>query len=345
MTCVPLGDLLDLGYVVSDLERIQAEFLSIVVLDRRPCPSMGIPPQWKIKDPRAAAEITLVDSMEEGAVMADRINEEERKERDSVDQRRRRQQDRKKGAPRSDSDGSGVQTRQMAEKKRRQSPSEDEYRRTRRSESSLGDRQRQQQQRRRRREGVGPDGTPRKIYRVPRDDTRMASSIERDDPPDPDSPLWVNMDTFRDLLQREAEFRMNFIGEDWSEVIEQENDWRSNLYKKWLWSLNDGVGESIVPPSRYERARRNNPAPTRKRRPMPREDDELRRRGRRRVSNDPPRRESRPLRGGEAPLKQQRRPKRAPGREPPVAAEDNASERRSRRRSERRRGPPGSENY
>jgi len=97
MSCVSLSNLLDLGYILSDLERIQAEFLSIVVLDQRRCPSMGIPFQWKIRDPRAKAEITLVDSMEEASGMAKRINADELNERDSIDQRRRRQEDRQKG--------------------------------------------------------------------------------------------------------------------------------------------------------------------------------------------------------------------------------------------------------
>jgi len=49
----------------------------------------------------------------------------------------------------------------------------------------------------------------------------------------------------------------SLIGDNWSEVIEQENDWRMGLYQSWLWSLNNGMGESIVPPSRIERAWRN----------------------------------------------------------------------------------------
>lgn len=64
------------------------------------------------------------------------------------------------------------------------------------------------------------------------------------------------MDTFRRLLRKEAELRLSIIGDEFADVVDQENDWRLGLYKRWLWSLHNGVGESIVPPSRYERARR-----------------------------------------------------------------------------------------
>jgi len=385
--------------VISDLERIQAEFLSILVLDQRKCPSMGMPPQWKIKDPKAGMEITFVDSMEEASVMAEQINEEERQERDALTQRRRRQQGRKKGPPKDNQplkrptmtedensrnrrrstsaetnrddqpplDAKRRPRRGPSDAERKQgssssSPGEEPRRRRRRGESPGGEkspfseRRDRNKKQRRRREGIGPDGNPRKIYKVPRDDTRPTGP----EPPDPDSPIWVNMDTFRDLLQKEAEFRMNFIGDDWSEVIDQENDWRTNLYKSWLWSLNNGVGESIVPPSRYERARRNQskqmppPAPTRRNRPEP---QESRRRRPRDVER--PTRKSPPLRKkGDDPKSQpreQRRPKRV-ARDPVVEqdvgermierndAPNSDAQQRSRRRAERRRGPPDNSN-
>ena len=366
MDCVPLSNLLDLGYVISDLERIQAEFLSIVVLDQRKCPSMGMPPQWKIKNPKAMMEILFVDSMDEASAMAETINEEERQERDALTKRRRRQQGRKKEPSNNDQplkrptmtedenrrnrrrstsaetnrdgqpplDAKRPRRRGPSDAKRKQGSSssrrEEPRRRRRRGESPEGEispfseRRDRNKKQRRRREGIGPDGNPRKIYKVPRDDIRPTEP----EPPDPNSPIWVNMDTFRDLLQKEAEFRMNFIGDDWSEVIEQENDWRTNLYKSWLWSLNNGVGDSIVPPSRYERARRNQSkrvpptAPTRRNRP---ELQESRRRRPRDVEH--PTRKSSPLRKkGNNPKSQpreQRRPKRVA--RDPVAEQDPPS--------------------
>eukprot|EP00536_Pseudo-nitzschia_multiseries_P003778 jgi/Psemu1/284657/fgenesh1_pg.59_\ len=164
MTCAPLQDLLDLGYSVPDLERIQSEFLSIVVLDSKACPTMGVPVPWKIKDPSAPP------------------------------------------------------------------------------------------QQQRRRDSLDGDGNPKRIYGVPRSNSNNVVEVE--DPPDIQSPVWVNIDTFRDLLQKESDLRKMFLGEDWDRTIEQENNWRTDLYKKWLWSLHNGVGESIVPPTRTERARK-----------------------------------------------------------------------------------------
>ena len=81
-------------------------------------------------------------------------------------------------------------------------------------------------------------------------------SFDRGDPPHPNSPLWFDYDTFKKLLRWEARFRMFFVGENIYDDIKKESDWRLGLYKSWLWRLHDGVGEGIVPRSRYERARR-----------------------------------------------------------------------------------------
>ncbi len=338
MTCVPLAEILDLGYSVSDLERIQAEFLSIVVLDQRKCPSMGVPSQWKIKDPKAKPEVTFLDSMEEAEIMVNEMNEQERVEKESIQQRRKRQEDRQtepaetdrsvnRTSRRGNRDERNPRSKKRANKEKPSSPrqtSRDRERKRRRRENDSPPN-------RRRRERLDRDGNPRKIYRVPRDDTRSRTS-KVDDPPDPESPVWVNMDQFRDLLQKEAEFRMKFIGEDWSEVIEQENDWREELYKGWLWNLKNGIGESFVPPSRYERARRTqqklqSSAPPRrssKDTPRRRTLDERRRRGKR----------------SQPPQEQRKRRKRNPEKaeEDSDDAPSTAAERRSRR--ERRRGPP-----
>ncbi len=298
LTSVSLSTLLELGYSLSDLERIQAEFLSIVVMDKRPCPSMGVPSQWKIQDPKSPPQVTICDTLKEASMMAKEQNIKESEEKESVQKRRMRQEGRK------ETRSSPKKTTNRDENARKREPRrrrEKEGERRRRTAESSASRDRS----RRRREALDRDGNPRKIYKVPRDDTKR----NRDDPPDPQSPLWVDMDTFRDLLQKEADFRMNFIGDDWSEVIAQENDWREDLYKGWLWSLNNGVGDSIVPPSRYERARRQqqsqSPSPAassnnnkQRRRPPPKQQrprrkttttrsDESERRSRRRARRPP----------------------------------------------------------
>lgn len=65
------------------------------------------------------------------------------------------------------------------------------------------------------------------------------------------------MATFRDLLRNEIDFRLKILGPDWAPTMKQESNLRLEAYKKWLWALHNGVGsDPIVPPSRYERARR-----------------------------------------------------------------------------------------
>ena len=398
MTCVPLVDLLELGYTVSDVERIQAEFLSIVVLDRRRCPSMGVPPQWKVKNPRAVGETTLVGSMKEATALVNQINQEERAKRDSTSQRRRRQELRQRGSKDQRRDGPPTDTSgedgidadglrrsrrdrivdrggRRSEARRRPGrgapgrPPDDygEPRQRRRSENREDEAPLPGRDRRRRLRDGDYDGTPRKIYRVPRDDTRRRNNDEPD-PPDPNSPIWVNMDTFRDLLQKEADFRLNILGDDWSDIIDEENDWRTGLYRSWLWSLNNGLGESIVPPSRYERARRRqmrrNPQEPPRARPRTRPSQQSSSSGerrRRQMGVGPPSLETRqPPRDGETRPRRQRRPRRdardVPGTEdnddddddnnadvPVGDAQNSAARRRLRRRAERRlRTPPDS---
>ena len=360
MTCVPLASLIDLGYEFSDLERIQAEFLSIVVLDQRQCPSMGIPSQWKIKDPRAKPEITLVDSMEEGSAMAKRINEEERNNLQSINQRRRRQNNRQRsGNEKIRRSSAAEDDKNVGDRKRRRTTDRKSYpdRNGRRSQRVISNDERQRDRRensqrrrksfededlpverkrrqQRKREAFDADRNPRKIYRVPRSDTRFSKPI--DDPPDPNSPIWPDIDTFRALLRKEANFRMNFIGDDWSDVIKEENDWRTNVYKSWLWSLNNGIGPtivpSIVPPSRYERARRRNQMG----RMSPTESlDPQESRRRRRPSQEQK----------TEPQARRRRPKRAADQEDELNNSENsqisaATQRRSKRRAERRQAPP-----
>ena len=107
-------------------------------------------------------------------------------------------------------------------------------------------------------------GSPKRIYdaRQPLNGRSQTSSRRRDDPPTPN--FWPDMDTFRKLLRSEAELRLRILGEDWTDTVKQESNWRLDLYKEWLWVLHDGVGDSIVPPSRYERSRRSRPPTSRR---------------------------------------------------------------------------------
>ena len=104
-----------------------------------------------------------------------------------------------------------------------------------------------------------PDSDVMKQRRPPkRAKSSSGASTRRrmDDPPAP-STFWPDMTKFRDLMRREEELRLRILGDDWTPSVRQETEWRMGLYKDWLWTLHNGVGNDvIVPPSRYERARR-----------------------------------------------------------------------------------------
>jgi hypothetical protein len=111
--------------------------------------------------------------------------------------------------------------------------------------------------RRRRRSSTRDDGTPKRIYsaREPNGARKPSRPQNPNDPPD--SPIWMDMDTFRDMLRSEAELRLRVLGDDWAPTVKQESDWRLKLYKDWLWALHNGVGtNAVVPSSRYDRARK-----------------------------------------------------------------------------------------
>ncbi|GAX10025.1 hypothetical protein FisN_25Lh126 [Fistulifera solaris] len=77
----------------------------------------------------------------------------------------------------------------------------------------------------------------------------------RDDPPPPKA-FWPDIDTFRSLLRKEAAMRLSILGDDWSQTVKDESEWRLNLYKNWLWTLHTGVGDPLIE-SRSDRMRRS----------------------------------------------------------------------------------------
>eukprot|EP00547_Thalassionema_nitzschioides_P009080 CAMPEP_0194225582 /NCGR_PEP_ID=MMETSP0156-20130528/39939_1 /TAXON_ID=33649 /ORGANISM="Thalassionema nitzschioides, Strain L26-B" /LENGTH=508 /DNA_ID=CAMNT_0038957593 /DNA_START=210 /DNA_END=1736 /DNA_ORIENTATION=+ len=98
-----------------------------------------------------------------------------------------------------------------------------------------------------------------KQQEVPRKAMRSISGVQetsmkqqqysgtRGDPPPPPGPLWVDINTFRGLLRRENEFRINILGDAWKDTVKMEGKWRLGLYKQWLWALSNGRDVGIVP--------------------------------------------------------------------------------------------------
>lgn len=123
------------------------------------------------------------------------------------------------------------------------------------------------------------ENSNRKIYNgrsAVRSETNQSRrrQANNDDPPQPKSGFWPDIDSFRDMLRNEAGLRLRILGDDWSDAVKDESEWRLNLYKDWLWTLHDGVGDPLVEsPSermrRKERARRRVASDKSRRRPPP----------------------------------------------------------------------------
>ena len=84
---------------------------------------------------------------------------------------------------------------------------------------------------------------------------RRRDSNLRDLPPPPKSGIWPDVDTFQKLLRDEATFRLRLLGNDWTDIVKEEIDWRNDLYTNWLYTLHNGIGEPFVQ-SRSDRMRR-----------------------------------------------------------------------------------------
>jgi hypothetical protein len=250
---VPLNALTSLGYTVDEIPYLQLDVLSLIIEDSIEKPTRGIPPQWKISPsqykvlmddvrimPSTAAKALLEQSRKKPRTVAQNdviLSEEEQGPPRETPRRRRHQV-------------SGEEEEDASARRRQQRPSaprsdEDEMPPPR---SIRSQQQRQQQQeeeeeeisQNRRRRGR-PNPAPRR------------SPPSRSDPPQ--NPVWMDIDTFRDLLRKEAELRVRILGEGWSDTVKRESSWRLRLYKEWLWNLHDGVGEPLFQ-SQSERERR-----------------------------------------------------------------------------------------
>jgi len=103
-----------------------------------------------------------------------------------------------------------------------------------------------------------------------------------DDDEPPPNKFWMDLPTFRDILQKEARFRLQILGPDWKESVLDESKWRYDLYKTWLTMLDEGVGENPL----YEYGERpRQPAERRRSSPQPRS------RGEQRQPRGPPERD------------------------------------------------------
>ncbi|KAL7463369.1 hypothetical protein ACHAXS_003744 [Conticribra weissflogii] len=126
------------------------------------------------------------------------------------------------------------------------------------------------------------DGRKRRRSLPPPPRRRKELVVDRYEDDDQDNPppnkFWMDLPTFRDYLRTEAKLRLNILGPDWKESVLDESRWRFDLYKKWLYLLDDGVGENPlytygeIPRRAKERRSRRPPPPPPSRRSFRKEE-------------------------------------------------------------------------
>lgn len=248
---IRLSMLEDLGYLPEDIVNLDPEALSWIVQDEIEKPRSGIPSDWKQTPGQQNEQLKEVDSIRVvSRAEAQRIMESSMEARVSaVSQQRqddiRLQQDR-----------DTVKDAVKSPPKRDAAVRSQDRTTRRRNDGLYGDERRNRE---RQHDDAAMKESSKRIYsgrdvKRPPDASRRKSA--QDNPPRPR--LWPDFDTFRDLLRDEAELRLRILGNGWTDAVREEVDWRLGLYREWLWTLHNGIGEPVVPSRRErERIRRN----------------------------------------------------------------------------------------
>jgi hypothetical protein len=257
---VNLTSVTKLGYNVNEIPYLQPDALALIVEDEIRRPSRGIPQQWKISQSQyeVLSDDVRIVPQDQAEELLETANKKQRGKTAVGEARKTLVEDHSSDIDDDDDDekekdrdaayGSG---RPHAERKRPSRPHKGERPASIRSK----DRRRRDEDESpntKRRNRTGREGKKR-IYNA-REIPAKPPPAEEDDPPSPNSLVWVDIDTFRKLLRNEAELRVRILGEDWADIVKEESDWRLRLYKEWLWALHHGIGSPLVP-SRSDRAR------------------------------------------------------------------------------------------
>jgi hypothetical protein len=251
MRSVPLSVVEDLGYRPENILDMYPEALSWIVQDEIEKPRGGIPNDWKRNLDLLQDETDVIRIVPK--VEAQLIMESSLEARVAASQLRRSQGDDKQGGKKSvvnevaNSPPGSVRTRTR---------SKDLQSRDAAQEVLPDDVPRQEKNRSNAAAMKEPTKRIHSGRERRRPETTSRNKIDDDDPPPPR--LWPDLATFRDLLRNEADLRLRILGDDWSHAVKEESKWRLGVYKEWLWTLHNGIGEPVVPSRRErERIRRN----------------------------------------------------------------------------------------
>jgi hypothetical protein len=286
---VDLANVLSLGYLEFEICMLEADTLDLIASDGIVKPRSGVPSRWKIKSGQPA-QVRILSKVQADQVVSDEIGKKKEGRRnriiDMVESSPAetdtledeldpvvptRESPKKERVPISKEDGSRREadrirpprSKAAAESAPGERPPSTARKSQARGERDESFRERDESPRERspssRRERSSKrsdrDESQRRMYDGRPSPSPSKSKRKRDDPPSPNSPVWVDIDTFRDLLRSEAGLRLRILGDDWADTVKEESNWRLDLYKEWLWTLHNGVGKPIVE-SRSDRMRR-----------------------------------------------------------------------------------------
>ena len=260
----------DLGYTKSDIQDLQTDVVALIANDGIVRPKSGIPKRWRLlPDTKNDVEFKT-ESIEDLQKIQSNRKSEDKTETDRFQINRGTSPTQNPRQPAAEIDTTDrTEQREIdteddsASRRKRQQPdlNRDMYTgsiqnpiETKRTLASRGASVTSEQRRAQLKTELDRDGKRKRIYDGrPK---RNLSGPNRDDPPASSSGFWPDMNTFRELLKTEAKFRLRILGDDWSDAVRDETKWRHDLYKEWLWTLNNGLGEPIIE-RRSDRARRS----------------------------------------------------------------------------------------
>jgi hypothetical protein len=277
-----LANVISLGYFEFDICSLEADALDLIASDGIVKPRSGVPSRWKIKSGQPA-QVRIMSKVQADQVISDETGKKKEGRRDkvidvqesasaetdiledeldpAVPPRESLKEERvplsKEGESRRETDRiRPPRSKAATESARGEKPPSTVRKSQARGERDETPREKSPSSRRDRPSKRSDRGEgQRRMYDGRPSQSSSKSKRNRDDPPSPNSPVWVDIDTFRDLLRSEAGLRLRILGDDWADTVKEESNWRLDLYKEWLWTLHNGVGKPIVE-SRSDRIRR-----------------------------------------------------------------------------------------
>jgi hypothetical protein len=245
---VGLQKLLNLGYTEGEVTSLLPDTLELLALENIRRPSSGIPARWKAKG--SSSEMIKIVSVEEATTLTRSKSTKESPEKvestpfESVPRKQSRD-----GTDTDDEDTTPSSRLERRQKRQQRQDTEDD------DKAEVDPSLIKEGRRRNRRERVATmeDGSPKPLYSG-RPTEGAAKKRRKGDPPPP-TRFWPDMDSFRNLLRSEADFRLRILGDGWTDVLKDESTWRHDVYSDWLWTLSNGIGSPHVE-SRSDRSRR-----------------------------------------------------------------------------------------